>query len=82
MDDANVSEEPGFKKNKGKNNEQVLSISEILAPPPLVDNARLGYICRVKRFARLSTTKNKASKYFLVKVSRHQSATQQFEFTS
>jgi hypothetical protein len=82
MGDANVSEEPSFKKNKGENNEQVLTISEILAPPPLIDNGRLGYIRKVKRFARLSITKNKTSKYFLVKVSRHHKTTQQFEFTS
>jgi hypothetical protein len=86
MGDVNVSEEPSSKKNKFngflENNEQVLTISEILVPPPLVDNGKPGYIHRVKRFARPSIAKNKASKYFLVKVSRHQSITQQFEFTS
>jgi hypothetical protein len=82
MGDANVSEEPGSKKSKGENNDQVLTISEILAPPPLVANGKLDYIRRVKRFPRPSTTKSKASKYFLIKVSRHQNATQQFKFTS
>jgi hypothetical protein len=41
--DPNVNKELGLEKNKGKDNAQGLTMSEILPPPP-IDNGRFGYV--------------------------------------
>jgi hypothetical protein len=57
-----VSEELGFNKNKRKDDVQALIENEILAPPPLVHNGKLGYIWKEKISARSSTTRSITSK--------------------
>ncbi len=41
--DPNVNKESGLDKNKGKENAQGLTMSEIPPPPP-IDNGRFGYV--------------------------------------
>jgi len=45
ISDPNVNKESGLDKNKGKDNAQALTMSEIPPPPPPpIDNGRFGYI--------------------------------------
>ncbi len=60
--DINVSDEEGSRGSKGEDDSQALTTNEIPAPPPPVDNGKLGYVRRKKRSIGLSIARNKALK--------------------
>jgi hypothetical protein len=60
--DIDVSDEEGSRGSKGEDHSEALIMNEILAPPPPVDNGRLGYVQREKRSIRLSVNRSKALK--------------------
>jgi hypothetical protein len=62
MGDVDVHDEPSSNRNRREDDLQVLTVSEIHAPPPPIDSGRHGYVQREKIFAKPSTTRNKASK--------------------
>jgi hypothetical protein len=62
MGDVDVSNEPCSNKSRRENDLQVLTMSEIRVPPPPIDSGGHGYVWKEKRFAKPSTTRNKASK--------------------
>ncbi len=62
MTNADVSEKPSSNKSKGKDDAQALTMSEILAIRPPINNGKLVYICRDKSFTRPPIAKNKTSK--------------------
>jgi hypothetical protein len=60
--DIDVNDEECSRRNKREDHSQALTMNEILAPPPLVDNGKLGYVQREKRSINLSIARIKALK--------------------
>jgi hypothetical protein len=59
---TDVSDEEGFQGSKGEDDSQALTMSEILAPPPSIDNGKSSYIQKEKRSTRSSIARNKTPK--------------------
>jgi hypothetical protein len=76
--DIDVSDEEGSGGSKGEDHSQALTMNQILAPPPPVDNGRLGYVQREKRPIRLFAARSKAFKKN-VKKNNSMSKTQDIE---